>query len=154
VKLPTAQPVPGIGGSTLPIAVRSVPAVSAPSPWPWVTLGIGAAALVTGGVLTWATSSERAKVEKASQYTDGTIKMTRSEALEHQSNADTYETASIAMYAVGGAAAVAGLVWGIVDVARPREAARAGRPGATPDLAARLGAFPVEGGAVVTLDIR
>jgi hypothetical protein len=105
--------------------------------------------LVTGGVLTWATGNERSQVTGAATYPDGTLKMTREEALDHETKANNYSKGSAAMYVVGGAATLAGLIWGIVDATRQSRNATSSdsQDGATSRVL--FGASPSPGGVAL-----
>jgi tetratricopeptide (TPR) repeat protein len=150
--VPVAKASPPKETRKLGDAVIAKPAtVKKASAWPWVTFGTGVVALATGGVLTWASSSQRAKVTGAATSSDGqTLLMTMEQAKKYQDNANRYQTAAVAMYAVGGAAALGGLIWGIVDLVR-RPAARAEYSGQKKTVI--VGASPWPSGAVVTVNV-
>jgi hypothetical protein len=147
VALPPAQPkISAVMPSKLAapvVAAKVSPAKY--SPWQWVTLGTGAAMVITGGVLTGLASKDRAKVDDAKTLSIGSSNlsgMTRADVLSLLSSADKMSNASIAMYSIGGAAIVTGVVLAILDAKRTS----AGKPGAA---SVALSAGPVPGGAVV-----
>ena len=110
------------------------------SPWPWVSIGTGAAALVVGGVMSGLAFGERSKVSNADQSEELVTGMTREDALSHVDKAKTYDTVSYVMYGVGSAALVTGIV---LAVTLPKK--RAETRGAVP----AVGASPVPGGMAV-----
>jgi tetratricopeptide (TPR) repeat protein len=78
------------------------------SPWPWIILGVGAAGVGTGGGLgAMAASKHSAAVEEPVQMTAETL----------AGKADDFALGANISYGVGGAIALAGLVWGIIDLA-------------------------------------
>jgi hypothetical protein len=137
-------------------ALLALPAVSekAPasySPWSWISLGTGAALVVTGGVMTALAGVERGKVDDAATWPDGTVKagsMTRLEALSIESKANQMSDASIGLYAVGGVAVVTGVILAILDATSPRSRASADLPVGSSPLAFSAYATP-GGGALV-----
>jgi hypothetical protein len=156
VALPSAGPLnPTASGPSQ----HQVPGVAAPAPahktsvGAWVIFGTGLAGLVTGGVLTWAAHNESGKLASSGTYPDGTSRIDRSRAAALQSQAKTYQNASTAMYAIGGAATLAGLVWGIVDLVH-RPAASHAETGPKPVMSVAGGVVPLPGGAVVMVNIR
>jgi len=87
------------------------------SPWPWVTMGLGAATVVGGGLLNLFGGMELDKVRNAETDEDGLVSgMTYAEARAIEDRASLMNHFAITMYSVGGAAMFAGLVWGLVDV--------------------------------------
>jgi hypothetical protein len=94
--------------------------------------------IATGGVLTALAHQDRAKVTDAGKFSDGTLKIARSEALSLQSSADRKAWASVAMYGVGGAAVVTGVVLWLTS-----GRGQAATPGTV------LSATPAPGGVVV-----
>lgn len=109
------------------------------SPWPWVCIGTGAAALATGGVMSGLAYHERGKVSGASREGDVVTSMDMTEAASHRSKARTYDKVSYAMYGVGVAAVAAGV---ILWVALPATEPASGAPMAA--------ASPVPGGMAVS----
>lgn len=96
------------------LPAKDVKAVRRISPWPWVTFGVGAAAIVTGGVL-----NVYADVDmNAAAGQD----VTQAQAAAYVADSNTKNNAAIGMYAIGGAAVVAGLIWGIVDAVKVHKA--------------------------------
>lgn len=89
------------------------------SPWPWVTLGLGAAAIVGGGMLNLFADIDLTKVSDATDPGTGLVTgMTLAEARSLEDKANMKNDAAIAMYSIGSAAALTGLIWGIVDVVK------------------------------------
>lgn len=89
------------------------------SPWPWVTLGLGAAAIVGGGMLNLFADIDLTKVSDATDPVTGLVTgMTLAEARSLEDKANMKNDAAIAMYSIGSAAALTGLIWGIVDVVK------------------------------------
>jgi hypothetical protein len=121
-------------GVTKPAEVRS-------SPWPWVCIGTGAAALVVGGVMSGLAYRERSAVSGASREGDVVTGVTMTDAQGRVDTAGTYDKVSYAMYGIGGAAVVTGI---ILAVTLPKKApdADSGSPA--------LGASPVPGGMAVS----
>ncbi len=113
------------------------------SPWPWVCIGTGAAALVVGGVMSGLAYRERSAVSGASREGDVVTGVTMKDAASHVDKAGRYDTASDVMYGVGGAAVVTGI---ILAVTLPKKGSDAGRPS--------VGASPVPGGMAVSLSGR
>lgn len=101
---------------------------------PWLTLGVGGAALVVGAVLSGLSASERAGLQetKESLFEDPQryAALSESERLLASQDWDAavgrverYDAASIALYATGGAALVGGVLWwALSDEAAPVQA--------------------------------
>jgi hypothetical protein len=120
------------------------------SPWQWVAIGAGAALVVGGGLLTHFANVDRARVDDATVWSDGTIKrssVTRSEALSLSAEADRKMDASIALYAIGGAAVVTGIVLWLTEPA----GSQPGRADSGPGRLAGVGAAPFGDGAALSL---
>lgn len=83
--------------------------------WGWVTLGVGGALAVAGGVLVGLGKAEYAAIDEAAG--SGVVKtgMTRAEALGRQDTGDRYVTTGWVLAGVGGAALVAAIVLVAVD---------------------------------------
>lgn len=78
------------------------------SPWPWIILGVGALGAGAGGVLgAMAADNHALAMDEPVQTT----------AKELDDRAQTFALGANIAFAAGGAVALAGLVWGIVDVA-------------------------------------
>ena len=137
VALPRAVAVPVAPPRTpepAPIEDVSTRAEVQSSPWPWVCIGTGAAALVVGGVMSGLAYRERSAVSDASR--DGTVVtgVTMQDASSHVDKAGKYDTAGYVMYGVGGAAVVTGIIlWATL-----------------PKDAPAVGAAPVPGGMAVS----
>jgi tetratricopeptide (TPR) repeat protein len=79
-----------------------------PSPWPWVTLGVGGASLIAATLMgLFATSS----------HDDAVAEPSFSQAVSLQDRAETFALTANILFAAGGAIAIAGLLWGIFDLA-------------------------------------
>jgi hypothetical protein len=111
------------------------------SPWPWICIGTGAAALGAGVVMTGLAYRERSLVNGAARVGDVVTDMTMIEAASHSDKARTFDTTSYVMYGVGGAAVLTGI---ILAVTLPKDAMEADsvRPA--------LAASPVPGGMAVS----
>lgn len=116
--------IPPGGEATLalPLEALNVEALPRPprsyAPWHWVTLGLGAAILATGGLMTGLAFRDADRVNSASTYPDGTVKtgsLTRTEALALKNSAEAKSNAGIALYAIGGASLVTGIVFWILE---------------------------------------
>lgn len=128
-----ARTVDVAGGSVLRLALelqpvpateRPVAAIERPFPWHWVLVATGGAALATGGVLTGLAWHDRTVVKDAARAADGTVVgMSRQAALDRAGAARTRDRASWALYGVGGAAVVTGIVlWATVGRKAPASA--------------------------------
>lgn len=96
------------------VGVEGRPVVSA---WPWVTFTLGALTLAGGGVLNYFGNQDLDAVANAERDDFGVIiGMSLSEAQKLEREGNLMNDSSIAMYAVGGAAMLSGLIAGIVDV--------------------------------------
>ncbi len=153
---PSATPAPALAADPVVPAGDASPVVALPaetrskvSAAPWAIFGLGGAMLITGGVLNWATVDERSKVTNGATHPDGTMKMSRQEAVDHESQANRYAAASTAMYAIGGVATLTGLIWGIVDAVWQPSASGNGRVQEAPRSGIVVGGGVVSGGAVV-----
>jgi hypothetical protein len=114
--------------------------------WPWVSLGVGAGMLITGGVMSGLAASEKGKIESTHVGVLGDIVTTpRSEAQSHSDKAKTYEKVSFAMYAVGGAAVITSVVLFVVKPGSKEKTSK-------PDLV--LSPVAYEGGASLCFEGR
>jgi len=102
--------------------------------WPWVTVVLGSLAVAGGGVLNYYGNANISEVANAERDELGNITgMTLAEAKKLEDDGNLMNNSSIAMYAVGGAALLTGLIVGIVDAvqvknARDRSKARSLNP--------------------------
>lgn len=78
------------------------------SPWPWIILGVGALGVGAGGVL---------GAMAADKHTLAVDEPVQTTAKELDDRAQGFALGANIAFAAGGAVALAGLVWGIVDVA-------------------------------------
>jgi tetratricopeptide (TPR) repeat protein len=78
-----------------------------PSPWPWVILGLGAAGAGAGGVLGVMAATKQSKAE------DEPVQET---AADLDATAHSFAMGANIAYGVGGGIALAGLIWGIIDL--------------------------------------
>lgn len=85
-------------------------------PWPWVTVGLGAAALTTAGILTGLGYSDHDTAERIDRSTRP------AEYNEWIDSGNTKLYASYALYAVGGALVVTGLVLLLLPEDEPADA--------------------------------
>jgi hypothetical protein len=115
------------------------------APWQWVAIGTGAAMVITGAVLSAVAAKDRANVANAGtlSFTSVSVSgMTRANALSLQGSANRMTDASVAMYTIGGAAVVSGVVLAIMDAKKSPN----GKTRAAP---IAFSAAPTPGGAVV-----
>ena len=94
----------------VPTEARKVQARVRPSPWPWVVVGAGAAAVAVGALMTVMAHEERGKVSGAGRDGDVVTGVTMQAAASYVDKAKTYDKVSYAMYGIGGAAVVTGVV--------------------------------------------
>ena len=139
---PVARPIPAQN--------LAAPAKTGTSPWAWVGIGTGAAALVVGGVMSGLAYQQRGQVADAKRATDPSggadlvTGMTMKDAQAHVDQAKTYDIASYAMYGVGGAAVLTGVIlWAVQSKARSRATATRESP--------VVGLAPLPGGAAVAV---
>jgi hypothetical protein len=114
------------------------------SPWPWVSLGVGALTTGVGIAMSILAHQERQKVRDAEKDGD-VVLMTMSEAQSHVNKAETYDKVSYAMFGLGGVAIVTGVVLAVT--LRPKEAK------ASKEVPI-VGASFVPGGGIVSLEGR
>lgn len=78
-----------------------------PSPWPWITTGVGVGGVVTGIVF---------GVLANGAHADAVAAAVASDAERRQSQATSFALGANIAFAAGGAIALTGLIWGIFDV--------------------------------------
>ncbi len=105
------------------------------SPWTWVTLGLGGAAAVGGGVAFFLGARDHSKVTDAGGYGEGgpngpASTLTRARAEELIDAGDTKKTVGVALWGVGGAALVTSAVLFLLE--RPKPGERAASAGFAP----------------------
>jgi tetratricopeptide (TPR) repeat protein len=83
------------------------PEPSGPSAWPWITLGVGGGALVAAGLIGFFA---------ASSHDDAVAEPSFERSLSLQDRAETFALVANVLFAAGGAIAIAGLVWGLLDL--------------------------------------
>ena len=155
VALPPAAPTRGPverQGTQAPVGVAGE-APTRHSPWQWVALGSGAAMVITGGILTALAMKDRSQVTDAATWANGTIKgtdVTRATAQSLEDSANRKMDASIAMYALGGAAIVTGIILWATEPALPAAQNSAQGPGETRATASLTGG-PWDGGGMVAV---
>lgn len=137
------QPKPATSHQPLPAEAVSKEAEVRKSPWPWVAIGTGAAALVAGGVMSALASRERSAVSGASQDGDVVTGITMTQAQAHVDKAKTYDTVGYVMYGVGGAAVITGVILVLTQSDGDSGTARPS-----------VGAAPMPGGAVASASWR
>jgi hypothetical protein len=125
VALPAADPVrPAPEPVPAPIVVeKKARPASRITPWQWVAIGGGAACVVVGGVLTKLAMDDRGRVDSATRVDGVVTGMSQVAADDLVKKARTKDAASWALYGVGGAAIVTGVVLAVVDATRGREPA-------------------------------
>ncbi len=99
--------------------------------YPWIVVGAGGAALVTGGILTVLGAG---KVSDAEKTCDANHKCSDPQAITKGNDGRNMETIGVIVGSVGLAAIAAGLVWHFVEPTGPKQAARLG-PVVTPHVA-------------------
>ncbi|MEO1227855.1 MAG: PEGA domain-containing protein [Myxococcota bacterium] len=104
---PTAARAPGVVVADAPGPPREL------SPWPWVTMGTGAALVGLGAVF---------NVIGSEQINDANELPPTQERADLVSGSETNEALTYALYGVGAAAAAGGLVWLIIDMTSGGEA--------------------------------
>ena len=109
---PTTKPEPT---TAAPVMVLSRSQGPQTATWGWVTLGVGAAVGVTGGILLALGKGEYAAVNDAEGTGDLKTGITRAQALDHQDTGDTYITTGWILAGVGGAALVTAIVLVAID---------------------------------------
>jgi tetratricopeptide (TPR) repeat protein len=121
-KLPPEPPPPPPPPPARPPVVAAPPpivtsppsrAATAPSAWPWVTLGMGVALEGTGGALGYLASQH---------HEDAVASKVATTAASLQSEAQHLALAANVLFAVGGVVAVTGLVWEVHDHHRAHRA--------------------------------
>ena len=85
------------------------------APWQWVAMGAGAAGIVCGGVLTYLAGRDRDQVTGADRKGGVVVGMSQPDAVSLADAADKKDKASYALYAIGGAAVVTGVVLWVLD---------------------------------------
>ena len=88
------------------------------APWQWVSLGVGAAALVSGGVLTYLASQDRDRITGAERRDGVVTGISRPQALSLAAEANKKEKAGYALFAIGGVGVATGVVLWILDASR------------------------------------
>jgi hypothetical protein len=84
-------------------------------PWHFVVMGGGGALVIVGGVMNALAKKDASKIDSANKAPDGTvIGMTRQEALDLQSSADTKKKTAYAFYGIGAATIAGGTAWWLV----------------------------------------
>ncbi len=102
---------PGTGAT--PAQVPRDPGASAgPGPLPWILVGTGAAAVVTGGIFVGLSLSDKSTVESGTRWSDIHGAYDR---------VPTFSTVGFIALAVGGAMVVGGLTWAIVGASGENE---------------------------------
>ncbi len=128
---PTTAPLGPEPAATEPPPSNAAPPASEAAssggagPAPWILAGVGGAAAVAGVVVIVVGAGD---VSAASQDCPSHVCMTDAEkatASKKQSDGYTLENVGVAVGLVGGGAAIAGLVWGVVDAsAHKKDSAR------------------------------
>jgi tetratricopeptide (TPR) repeat protein len=109
--------------------------------WKWTTIGAGSALVATGVVFTVLAELDRSEFEGTKKDADGDLLISQTRAKALQDSVNTNRTVSYVMYGLGGAAAVGGVLWLVLD--RPKKTGGEGT--VTP-----VSAGPIPGGGVVT----
>ena len=93
---------------------------------PWIVMSGAGAALVLGGVFLGLAEGEAAVLDDIAAQGDPQALGAGSDAYDNweaaKANLDTYDATAIAMFSIGGAAAIGGLVWWLLDDGDPVEA--------------------------------
>lgn len=117
--------LPARASEPLPTRVP-VETVAAPSrgpkisPWQWVMVGTGAAIVAAGGAFSGLAARDRAEITDSTRSGNVVTGLTLPEAQALASRAKTRDRAAYALYAVGGAVAMTGIVLAIIDTTRGR----------------------------------
>jgi tetratricopeptide (TPR) repeat protein len=82
------------------------------SPWPWVVLGVGAAGLATGGILS---------ILASGKYEDAENEPIQEKAQNLLEEANGLNDASVVFLIAGGVVAAGGLTWALIDVFSKQE---------------------------------
>jgi len=137
--VPSAARMSAVGTSeTKHAAVPALPPEKADTSkssfeWHWVFLGVGAALVAGGGVCSWLAESDRGTVQDAKNPGGVVTEVTRSHALSLQSSANSKTRTSWALYGIGGASVLTGIVlWVLHDEAQSSSASQPVDIAATP----------------------
>lgn len=95
-----------------------------PSAAPWVIAGVGSAVLVAGLVVGLVAASRHDDAEQGKA-----VGMTAREALDLDESARQLATVANVQFAIGGAATLAGGIWGIIDLVQVGRADASNAPG-------------------------
>ena len=85
------------------------------SPWPYVTLGVGVATAGAGVAFAFLAKADRDEVRDAAVEGGVITGITYASAVETNASAEDRETLALALSIGGGAIAVGGIIWAIVD---------------------------------------
>lgn len=110
------------------------------SPWHWVMLGTGVAALAAGGVCSGLAAGDRKKVDGAASAGGVVTGVSQAQAYSLESSSRLKDKAALGLYVAGGAAVVTGVVLWIVSATRPP---------ATQGPTASFSAAPLAGGGAI-----
>jgi len=147
-----AAPPPTAGPTAPPVGPATGPAEPAPtakarrSPWPWVVMGVGGAALIVGTIGVVDNKKKLNDVE--SKCPNHVCKGGDTESIKAGNDARSALNRSVWVTSVGGLAVVGGIVWWYVDkksVDRANGQAGTTRPRLTPFVAPQLAGLSVSG---------
>jgi tetratricopeptide (TPR) repeat protein len=93
---------------------RLEPPPSQLTPWPWLVASVGAGGLVSGGVLGSLALSKNDEAEVAPS---------QQQAFDLRSSAESFATASTALFVIGGVVLAGGVTWGIIELVSQDDAA-------------------------------
>jgi tetratricopeptide (TPR) repeat protein len=142
---PTTGPLPSTGPATGPVEPTAVPNARR-SPWPWVVMGVGGAALIVGtiGVI----DSKKKLNDVESKCPNHMCKGGDTDSIKAGNDARSALNRSGWVMGVGGVAVVGGAIWWLVDkksVDRANGQAGIPRPLLMPFVAPRLAGLSVSG---------
>jgi len=128
----TTAPAGPVTGSTAPEPVEK----ARRSPWPWVVMGVGGAAVVIGGIGALDANKRLNAVE--GKCPNHQCVKSDTESIAEGNSARTALNRSVIVMSVGGAAVVGGAIWWFLDkksVDRPNKTAARVSPFVAPQLA-------------------
>ena len=137
-----AAPAPATANATAPAGPATGPIAPEPaekarrSPWPWVVMGVGGAAVVIGGIGALDANKRLNNVE--AKCPNHQCVKSDTESIAEGNSARTALNRSVIVMSVGGAAVVGGAIWWFLDkksVDRPSNTATRVSPFVAPQLA-------------------
>ena len=142
---PTTGPAPSTGPATGPVEPTAVPKARR-SPWPWVVMGVGGAALIVGTI--GVVDSKKKLNDVEAKCPNHMCKGGDTDSIKAGNDARSALNRSGWVMGVGGVAVVGGAIWWLVDkksVDRANGQAGIPRPLLMPFVAPRLAGLSVSG---------